>query len=88
MKELNVITFIKNNGKRTSVSLSSIQIKVLDSLASRYKMSRADFLRELEHRMFKKMNLSNYIRDSIILELLLLLAIKDNREIDWEKIRR
>lgn len=76
MKEQRIISFKKNDGTRTSITLSSYQLYVLDRLAKYLGWSRAKFLNNVFDTYAKNGgNMSTCVKDVIIATLIKMLIL-------------
>ena len=74
---MNILVFAKPNGQRTSITISDLQLDVLDRLANFKGISRQKLLHKiLEEIEETNTNVSNYVRDYIIGSLIDLLALR------------
>ena len=71
MKQQKIIAFKKKDGRRTSVTLSDFQLETVDKIAEYKNMTRYQYLALIENKKPRNANLSSFIRDEIILELIL-----------------
>ena len=77
MKEQKIVTFIKCDGDRTSITLSPYQLDVLDRLVKYLGVSRGTFLRDVFHlHQDEYRNMSTCVKDEIIATLVKILITK------------
>ena len=78
MKQQNIIAFNKEDGNRTSITLSDYQLDILDRLAEFYGKSRNKLLSEIVSIVDgnKRINLSCFVRDIILQKVVFLLNLK------------
>ena len=77
MKLQKIISFERDNGERTSITLSPYQLDVLDRLAKYFGISRAKYLNKMLNaysEIYK--NRSTCVKDEIIATLVKLLITK------------
>ena len=77
MKEQKIVSFLKRDGKRTSITLSHYQLIVLDRLAKYLGVSRTKLLNDiLDTYSIVYKNMSTCVKDEIIGILVKLLITK------------
>ena len=77
MKRMNILVVRHSGGRRTSITVSDLQLDVLDRLADFEGISRNKLLENAINEIEDdNINVSNYVRDYIIGRLLTILSMK------------
>lgn len=74
---MNILVFKNSNGQRTSITISDLQLDILDRLACFRGISRQKLLAQITKEIEDtNTNVSNYVRDYLLGALIDLLSLK------------